>query len=221
MKKVLIIAVALFVAISGHAQKKGDMYLSGTFEISGGNTNSSSTVSGQTTSTVRPSTLNFGIAPQFGYFFADNIEVNLALGYDLTKTFNSMDANDNKLFTREGIFFIRPGVSYYIKLTDKLYYTPAFSLGIGFGSETEDVSVNTTRKSGLTRVDISLSLLSFEFQPCEHLGIVFSAGDFGYQFTNTKQTNANGNTSTTTSTKRNNVAFGINLSTAIGFKYYF
>lgn len=221
MKKVIVFIAAILAAICLNAQEKGDMYISGIFNVSGGNTKTSTTVLNQTTSNVRPSVLNFGIAPQFGYFIIDNFEVNFAVGYDLTKSYTGSDAEDNKLFIRENLFSLRPGISYYFKLSDKFYYVPAFSVGIGFGNKSEDINVNTTEKNGVTNVDLTLSLLSFELQPTKHLGIILRAGDFGYNFSKEKDTDSTGNTSTVTNITKNSVSLGINLSTTIGFRYYF
>ncbi len=221
MKKILFAVAMLALSVAMAAQEKGDMYISGTFNISGGSSTSAVTVADQTTTTDRPGTFSFGIAPSFGYFVMDNLEVNLSLDYSLNRSYLQTDNNQNRLFSRTNMFVIRPGASYYLRLADKFYYKPGLSFGIGFGNESEDVDVNTVDKTGRTTVDLTLELLAFEFQPCEHLGITLSAGDLSYNFVKRKHSETAANVTTTTVRKQNTVGLGLNLGAAIGFKYYF
>lgn len=220
MNRILICAAAVLFSVAAFAEGKGSVYLSGSISLSGGNTNTSTVTSGQVTSTPKPATFNLGIAPQVGYFVTDNIDINLALKYDFTKSYIGSSA-DNKLFRKENIFMIEPGINYYVKISDRLYYVPGLSLGVGFGRNTEDLTADTSRKSGVTELELSLKLLTFEFRAADHFGIMLSAGDFSYDFNKNSNTTASGNSSTTTNTMENTVGLGLNLGTSIGLRYYF
>lgn len=212
-----LIAALGLTAATMSAQQKGDMYISGSVMLSGGNTKQEVTVSSTTNTTDIPLTFNLGIVPSFGYFVADNFEVNLALGYNLIKDYHRTDADNNKLYNNDNLFTIRPGVNYYLKLADKLWYVPGLSLGIGFGSYVSDIDVNTTEKTPYTNFGLSLSLLTFEFRPADFLGVTFNAGDFSYNLTSTKESESG----TTRVETTNNVDLGLNLGASIGLKYYF
>lgn len=218
MKKIMfLIAASVLTAATMSAQQKGDMYISGSVMLSGGNAKQEVTMSSTTNTTDIPLTFNLGIVPSFGYFVADNFEVNLALGYTLTKDYRRTDADNNKLYDNDNLFTIMPGVNYYLKLADRLYYVPGFSLGIGFGSRVSDIDVNTTENTPYTNFDLNLSLLTFEFRPADFLGVTFNAGDFSYSLTSTKES---GDGVTTVRTV-NDVDLGLNLGASIGLKYYF
>ena len=127
MKKALLsLFIVLCVPAVMSAQQKKDMYISGNFTIEGGNTSSTS----GNTVTKTPGTLSFGIAPQFGYFVIDRLEVNLSLGYSLDRYANGQDSEGNNLFRRTNVFEIVPGVRYYLPLGEKFWYTPGFDLSV-------------------------------------------------------------------------------------------
>ena len=91
MKKITFFAVLLFAASSLFAQTAGDMFVSGSFNISGGTSGSSykSYYDDELSdgykgfSENKPiKDFNFSITPEFGYFVADNCLLKIGLGYD-------------------------------------------------------------------------------------------------------------------------------------------
>ena len=212
MKKVLLsLFIVLCVPAVMSAQQKKDMYISGNFTIEGGNTSSTS----GNTVTKTPGTLSFGIAPQFGYFVIDRLEVSLSLGYSLDRYANGQDSEGNNLFRRTNVFEIVPGVRYYLPLGEKFWYTPGFDLSVGVGGSSRDIDLQTTSKSGLTRFGLSLSAIAFEFRPADHFGITLRAGGLTYTMDRTSSKGSVKSTSTS-----NDVSFRINTGVGIGFKYY-
>lgn len=188
MKKALLsLFIVLCVPAVMSAQQKKDMYISGNFTIEGGNTSSTS----GNTVTKTPGTLSFGIAPQFGYFVIDRLEVSLSLGYSLDRYANGQDSEGNNLFRRTNVFEIVPGGS------------------------SRDIDLQTTSKSGLTRFGLSLSAIAFEFRPADHFGITLRAGGLSYTMDRTSSKGSVKSTSTS-----NDVSFRINTGVGIGFKYY-
>ena len=212
--------IAMTVALA--AQEKGDLYVSGYFGIGGGSTNASITTGGQKTSSTTPSAVKFQIGPKAGYFVIDRLEVNLELGYTLDRSMpNNNSTADRNFYDFSHLFSITPGVNYYIPICDKLYYNPGFYLDLGFGSSRERIDANTVEKSGVTTFGFGLRLISFEFQPCEHFAITLNAGDFSYNLMHTGDEDSSTGTTIKTSANVHSVNFGLNLSTSIGFKYYF
>lgn len=127
MKKTLAIVLMALVlsAVTASGQDKGDMSVSGSLSISGGNM--------QVGENTTPYTFAFGIEPRFGYFVMDRLEVSVGLGYDLSRTDKGEDTDGTKRYYRSGVFSILPKVSYYVPIGDKFYYTPSFMFGVGFG----------------------------------------------------------------------------------------
>ena len=220
MKKLIVLIAASFIGLCASAQNKGDMYISGSLSINGGNSSSKVDFNNNTTKTKEPGDFTFSIAPQFGYFVIDNLEVNIGLEYSLSKKYLETE-NDTNLWANTNLFAITPGVKYYVKICDKFYYTPGAKLSFGFGSTKTQVSPDTTVKTPIFAFGLNLSALAFEFQPCEHLGIMFEAGSLDYTFAKVTKKDTVDNTTIKTTGITNNVNFGLNLGASIGFKYYF
>ena len=74
MKKICICLLAIFYTgvICASAQNKGDMFAGGSLGIS----TSSSIVNGNSATS-----LDFEIAPEFGYFVIDNLKVGASIAY--------------------------------------------------------------------------------------------------------------------------------------------
>ncbi len=213
MKKILLaLFVAAGVSVAVSAQDKGDMYISGNFTIESGSTRN--TVGNVVTKT--PATMSFGIAPQFGYFVIDRLEVNFSLGFTHSRYNNGTDEDDNPLFRKTNVFAITPGVRYYVPLGEKFWYTPGFDLSVGFGGNSRDIDKQTVVKGGVTQFGLNLSAVAFEFRPAEHFGITLRAGGLSYSM---DRSTSKG--STKTSSVDNDFSFSINTGASIGFKYYF
>ena len=195
MKRIAIVCALMCIIGSTvmSAQNKGDMYISGSISMSG----SSSKVALNSTSVKEPGGFMMSIAPQFGYFIIDNLELHLGLGYSFTK-----EPDDDKSSTNT---------------ENKFFYTPGLDLGIGFGAQNYIDDTSKEKLFGVTNFYISLSLLSFEYRPVHNFGISFRAGDLTYSLMQYKQTVGD----ETMKVSNNNFNFGLNLSTSLGFRYYF
>lgn len=209
MKKMLI--VGLLSILSGlvclSAQEKGDMYLSGSLGMSGGN---STSLSGG--STVKsPGGFSVSITPQFGYFVMDNLEIHLGLGYSFQKDPSFGEESSTNISS----FSIVPGINYYVGIVDgKFYYTPGLDFSVGFGGANYKSEAGKERLYDATDISVTLSLLSFEYRPVDGFGISFRAGSAGYAYKNMKNTSG-------TSMSSNSFSFGFNLSASLGFRCYF
>lgn len=220
MKRFFLVTCILTIAVCASAQSKGDMYISGSMSISGGNSKTAVTSGSTTTTTESPGTTSFNIGPEFGYFIIDNLSLNLGLGYSLDKTYRGKEGDSN-LWNKTGLFTITPGVNYFVKLCNKVYYTPGVSLELGFGNTTRDITTNTKTKNGAFEFGIDISVLSFEIKPCEHFGITLCAGALSYKHKTTSEEETELDVTVKTKTTSNKINFGINTGAEIGFKYYF
>lgn len=221
MKKTAFILICSLITGSAlFAQSKGDMYISGSLGVNGGN-HKTVISSGNTSTTIdTPNTVYFNIAPKFGYFIIDNLEVNLSLEYDLTKTYND-EINGKKLWDRDNMFYITPGVNYYFKLGDKFFYAPGFHLSIGFGNNVIQETPETKTSNGQFGFKMGFDLLNFEFKPTDNIGITLNAGGLYYNMTSSSSSETTLDVTTTYKRTNNSIDFGLNLETSIGFKYYF
>lgn len=186
------------------------MLVSGT--LSWNSSSSKSTVA--STSETSKGSRSFEFIPQFHYFVIDRLSVGLGIGYGLDKSPNGRSANDEQLFDKNGMFLIRPMVSYYVPLSEKFYYVPRFYVGLGFGKNKSEINSTEITESDTSRFQVGLALLNFEFRPAKHIGIMFNAGELGYQTTTIKEDSDN-------KTSDRNFSLGLNVGATIGFNYYF
>lgn len=137
MKKITFFAVLLFAASSLFAQTAGDMFVSGSFNISGGTSGKSyqsyydDELSGGykgLTDTDPIKDFNFSITPEFGYFVADNCLLKIGLGYDLGRSLDDYDtwgdskAPKNPLYQQFGKYWDSEEEEW-----DKVYAVPFYS----------------------------------------------------------------------------------------------
>ena len=150
MKKIalLFVAVMAMCVSTASAQQKGEMYVGGTLGFSVASVGANGHMSTGT---------SFSVAPEYGYFVADNIQVGVALEYGFSGGTHTM--------------LIAPNIAYHLPIVDKFYYTPQLSIGGGFGAD-----------SGYTAgvFDLSLELAAFEYKPVENMGITMSLVNLEY-----------------------------------------
>lgn len=186
MKKLSICLLAIFATsiFCTSAQQKGDMYVGGSFGIG---TNSSIIDGSSSTS------LSFEIAPEFGYFVANNFRIGASLSYGIS--YNGSTIHE---------FTIMPNLAYYLRICDNFYYTPGLELGFALGAS-----------SGITMpgFGMGLNLGSFEFRPTKKLGMSVNLLSFSYALMSHKNEYYSVNS--------NSVSFNLGLSPSVGVKYYF
>ncbi len=168
----------LFAAI-GHAQNKGEMYISGTLGVSLGLQSVSVTNGGYSESAGQPLTTSFNLGAEYGYFVIKNLRLALAASYGLNM--NPSEKFDNKWYnTVTNSFQINPNIAYYVKITDKFYYTPEIGTAIAFGNIKTPLSASTSYTCPHIGWELYANIVAFECRISNHfaLGAVF--GNFGY-----------------------------------------
>lgn len=174
MKKMtfLFVVMAMF-ALTTNAQKKEQMYVGGTLGFS---TQTYFAKGYSSTGCM------FSVAPEFGYFVADRIKVGAELEYGISGGTHTL--------------LVMPNVAYYLPIVDKLYYTPQFSIGGGFGAGSGYIN---------GAFAFSLNIGALEYQPVQNMAISLSIVDLSYAYAN----------------KTNGLGFNFLTSPTVGFRYYF
>lgn len=127
------------------------------------------------------------IMPSVNYMFNDNWAVGLGLGYTYTRA------------TDQSVITVAPRLTYFMKLSDKFYYTPDFSIAY---ARNIDAKTNA--------FGVGFAPLSFEFRPTNCIGITFAAGELS--FMSSKRID-NTNTS--------DLNFNLNEGVTVGLRFYF
>lgn len=228
MKRIVIsILAVIFAAMSVSAQNKGDMYVSGILNLglnSSGSTVRASYKSDWKSETETVNGFNFGISPKFGYFVADNFEVNVALRYNYGleshpesyKDSDGSKSNDKYSYNRN-TFMVAPGISYYFPIiSEKLYYVPSFGLGIGVAGNSAKYNSTTKKGKSSFAFGLFLDFLSFEYKMSAKMALTANIGGLSY----TMATRTENENDVKTAVTNNVVDFGFD-KVALGFKYYF
>lgn len=128
--------------------------------------------------------LDFSLIPSFGYFLADNFQLNIALevNYSTSKT-PYMNLGENKDETLS--YYFVPSVKFYKAVTDKFY----FNLGIFFRYGMRDTKYTpyfgTETKRNFSTIGMGIQP-GFTYFVTDKIAFTSSLGTIGYTLINNK-----------------------------------
>lgn len=194
------------------------MYIGGILGVNGG-TGSTKTSSGSVSETAKtPKDFEFSINPEFSYFVADNFRVGVYAGIGFNSKPTSQDSNDNWLKQKSTTFSVGPVFAYYIKLADKLYYTPEIGLGFAYSKGSQDLSTSQSYSLNIMGFYGSIYLAALEFRPTPKFGMVVSLATIGFGSMSSKEEEIFGQNVKISSSA---FSYNIGLDPTIGIRYYF
>ena len=170
MKRFIIAAAALILGCGAvSAQNKGDMYIGGMtgIAIQAGDGGVGA---------------GFMIQPEFGGFVADKCRLGVSIGYAISGGVHSLTAC--------------PNFAYYVRLCDKVYYTPGIEAGFA-------MAISGGAYPGL---GVGLQMFSLEFRPTKHFG--FTANLVSLNFVALAHAGST-------------INFDLGINPTFGVKYYF
>lgn len=207
MKRTLLTLIAIVaVAFSASAQNQGEQTLG--FNL-GYNTSKITAKIQVNDRQSDPVTVlggdNLGVGVEYGYFVIDNLRIGGRIDYGYT-------ANGDKTHSLS----ITPNIAYYVRLADRFYYTPNFSIGFGLG--TTEYSDESFTMCGLAT---ELQPLAVEFRPTERFAMSVSLCSLQYAFLSDTNTNKVLSQEITTKVSGSTFNFDLLANAQIGFKLYF
>ena len=183
MKKILAVSALLFIGLAMFAQSRGENYLGVSLGTSFGTQKSRLFDGINTTTSVEPSATSASLNVEGGFFVVDNLRLSLATGVSFNSTPSSATSslNTNTLGVQ-----INPSIAYYVKLADRLYYTPevggAFEIGVYWEKLTSNTSY-TTRYMGWS---VYAHLLALEYRVSQKFAIGIGLGSVSYTYAKVK-----------------------------------
>ncbi len=178
MKRFILTALVMFIGMTLSAQQKGDFYLSGSMSASAGKIFQVDDEDDLGLDS-QPLQASFGIGSELGFFVKDNVR----LGFALSMPYSSIpyDYEDGEWLKIRTIGFgFNPNISYYVKLTNNLYYTPEFGVSLEAGTIKEPLSSIEKHIDGYFAWNIYISFLAFEFKVSDSFSLGAGVGSFGY-----------------------------------------
>ncbi len=94
------------------------MFLAGSFGFSD-STLTLKSINGQTINKDIPQEKSFNFSVEYGAFILNNFRIAPVVGLEHYKS-----SNESSLYNVGNSYFVNPNLSYYVRLTDKLYYVP-------------------------------------------------------------------------------------------------
>lgn len=179
MKKITFIITGLLFSTITFAQTKGDSYISGTISAEFGTQETEVSNGSLSDSESQPLTTSFDIGVEYGYFVTDNFRLSIGAYVPFTKTPLSKE-NGEWLNSSTIGFGINPNIAYYVRITDKLYYTPEIGGYYEFGDYEQDLSSSKSYKTDYTGWSAYLSFLSLEYRVYKNFAIGANIGGINY-----------------------------------------
>lgn len=230
IKKLFLTTLYTTSVLCLHAQKKGDFSLG----LSAGISYTDATALSKTTnrgSTGMNSVYTFGVSasPEIGYFIVNNLKISLSGGYALQseRKEGTYGGVEPKMST--GVFAIGPSVSYYLKVSRGLYFTPEIGAFYAFGTTNQrDIYLTFSGSAGdpnhsvdisdfsteLHGFELAANLFALEYKPSDRIGIAVSFGQIEYvSLSGDAQEN---NISIDSQT----IGFRMNTSAVVGLRFY-
>jgi hypothetical protein len=225
MKKILMTLAAVAVAATMNAQ----LYVGGSFTLQGGKNTSESMVNVNgvnITTTDDVNTFAFGLLPEIGYKFGDNMAVGAQIGFEFNKsTQPTTNGTLSADITSKGFKFkFAPYFRYYFAQWEKvgLFFDAQFGLGLGKDTQETPVWITDTNGNiigvGSTDYDVKKTEVSFaiipgvSYQASDKVSIVAKLGDgVGYWFKKTTTPHTYGGYTYDAVDKSN--TYGLNLKT--------
>ena len=175
MKKTVLFSIAMLMSVASFAQKKGDMYVAGSFATDFGAYTMSSSADGYATSEKTPFGTSFEIGGDYAYFVADNVRLGLGASFPFSSS--PIEKVDGKwLKDKTADFYFSPDVVYYVKLADKFYYTPEIGMLFEWSRIRTQLSPSLTESTSISTWGGYINLLAFEFQVSERFAIGVTVG---------------------------------------------
>jgi len=230
IKKLFLTILFTTSVLCLNAQKKGDFSLG----LSAGISYTDATALSKTTnrgSTGMNSVYTFGVSasPEIGYFIVNNLKISLSGGYALQseRKEGTYGGVEPKMST--GVFAIGPSVSYYLKVSRGLYFTPEIGAFYAFGTTNQrDIYLTFSGSAGdpnhsvdisdfsteLHGFELAANLFALEYKPSDRIGIAVSFGQIEYvSLSGDAQEN---NISIDSQT----IGFRMNTSAVVGLRFY-
>ena len=213
MRKIITFSITMLICTASFAQKKGSMYVGGTLGLSTGTETTTIKSDGYKISETNPSTTEFLIGADFGYFIANNLRLSVGISVPLTsKPYGKID--NEWAYSTITLCAINPNIAYYLKLVDRFYYTPEVGVNFHFGGLSQKVKGSQDLSLGCWGVGAYLKFASFEFKVTDKIALGLNFGSLSYNSMNVNQKEFKD------SLALSSFNFSLNSAEA-SFKYYF
>ena len=197
MKKLVIFIGVVFLSLSVFAQDKGEQFV----EFAGyswfGNTKTKASNGHQYATSTVPSNTYYGFETSFGYFVAKRFLLGLCAGVGYSEVPDRQE-NSEWLFVKNTALWLKPYLSYYVKLADRFFYKPRIGMAFEMGNSKYNETLYLTEKYPYKSLGFYVDFFALEYRVGQHFAIGANIG----QLSMAKSVMDIGTSGTTVTTKQ-------------------
>ena len=175
MKKLVIFIGVAFLSLSVFAQDKGEKFV----EFAGyswfGNTKTKASNGHQYATSTVPSNTYYGFETSFGYFVAKRFLLGLGAGVGYSKVPDRQE-NSEWLFVSNTALWLKPYLSYYVKLADRFFYKPRIGMAFELGNSKYNETLYLTEKYPYKSLGFYVDFFALEYRVDQHFAIGTNVG---------------------------------------------
>lgn len=179
MKNSIFTFLFVLITTTSFAQKSGEMYISGNIGAEFGKQKVTLSNGSYSISEDQPLASSFSIGVEYGCFATDNFRLSIAAQIPYSSTPTSKDNNEWLNNSTIG-FAINPNIAYYVRISERFYYTPELGAFFEFGNYKQELSSNESYTTQYSGWGTYLTLIAFEFRVNEKIAIGTSIGNISY-----------------------------------------
>ena len=179
MKKLVLFVGIVVFSMNVFAQNKGDKYFVTTAYASFGKAKIENFNGYQIAKGTQPLNTYFDASVGFGFFVANHLRLQMAVGLPYAKEPSSME-NETWLFNQSIGVELLPSIAYYFKLADRFYYVLEAGGDFVFGSNTYDVPSYKSEKYDYRLRGAYVDLIGFESRVSQKFALGFKLGQVDY-----------------------------------------
>lgn len=216
MKRIVFIVAAMLMSLASFAQAKGEKYVAGTFSGDFGTQKTTYQYENFSETSSEPLNTELGLGLEYGHFVIKNLRLSVGVGVSYLGT-PIVETDTRWLKNKTIAYFVNPNVSYYMPLTDKLYYAPEIGAAFEYGSVKKELTLNKSYTTPATGWSVYAHLLALEYRVSQKVALGIAVGSFSYSSASLTIEDSYGNA---IQSKGNQAKFDFNKSNVV-LRYYF
>ena len=175
MKKLVLLTGVIFLSIGAFAQERGEKYVDFAGYSWFGNSKTKASNGHQYITSTHPANTYFGFETSFGYFVAKRFVLGLGVGVGYSKVPDRQE-NSEWLFVKSTGLWLKPYLSYYVKLADRFYYKPEVGVTLEMGNSKYNETQYLTETYSYKSLGFFVNLFALEYRIGQHFAIGATVG---------------------------------------------
>ena len=179
MKRITFIVVAMLMSLASFAQAKGEKYVAGTFRGDFGTQKTTYQYDSYSNTSSEPTNTSLVVGLEYGHFVVNNLRLSVGVGVSYLGV-PIEETNIRWLRNKTVSYVVNPNVSYYVPVTDKLYYAPEIGASFESGSIKDELTLHKSYTTPATGWSIYAHFFALEYRVSPKVALGMAIGSFSY-----------------------------------------